>query len=92
MNLFKDLLGRRQLQRDYKETFESPHGQRVLAHILCVSGATAQRFTTDPQQLLWNEAQRHLALSIFRHVKSSIDDLPDFITEELQRTQEQVKE
>lgn len=87
----KNLLARRQLTRDYKETFGTPHGQRVLRHILSISGATRPRFTTDADQLRWNEAQRHFALSIFRQVASS-DDLPDFITEELKNTEEQAKQ
>ncbi len=84
------ILERIQLSRDYRETFESPHGKRVLLHLLKISGATAPRFTTDPQQLLWNEAQRHLALSIFRQARSSLD-LPEYLEEELKRTEEQQK-
>lgn len=80
------------LRRDYKETFGSPHGERVLAHILRISGATVPRFTTDADQLRWNEAQRHFALSIFRQVHSSMDTLPDYITEELKRSEEQHKQ
>ena len=86
-----DLFVRAQLKRDYKETFESPHGKRVLQHILRVSGATAPRFTSDADTLRWNEAQRHLALSIFRQVHSSLDQLPDYIAEELKRTEAESK-
>lgn len=81
------LLRRTALTRDYKETFGSPHGQRVLAHILRVSGVTAPKFSLEPNQLLWNEAQRHFALSIFRQVHSSLDKLPDHIEEELSNTE-----
>lgn len=83
-----DILKRHQLVRDYKETFETAHGQRVLRHILEVSGATKPKFTTDADQLRWNEAQRHLALSIFRQVHTSLDKLPDFIAEEMQKTEQ----
>lgn len=82
-----DPLARIKLRRDYKETFETPHGKRVLAHLLKVSGATAPRFTADADQLRWNEAQRHFALSIFRQVHSSMDTLPDYITEELKKSE-----
>lgn len=85
------LLDRIKLKRDYAEAFGTPHGKRVLAHILRVSGATAPRFATDSDQLRWNEAQRHLALSIFRQVHSSMDLLPDYITDELKRSEEQFK-
>lgn len=81
------IIERIRLVRDYKETFGTPHGERVLRHILSVSGATRPKFTTDPDQLRWNEAQRHLALSIFRQVHSSMDNLPDFITEEMQKAE-----
>lgn len=85
------LLERRRLKRDYQETFSTPHGQRVLAHILRISGATSPRFTTDSDQLRWNEAQRHLALSIFKQVHSSLDPLPDHIEEEINRAEQNLK-
>lgn len=83
------LLDRTKLKRDYQETFGTPHGKRVLAHILRVSGATAPKFTADSDQLRWNEAQRHFALSIFRQVHTSMDNLPDYITEELKRAEQE---
>lgn len=83
----KILLSRLRLKRDYKETFETEHGRRVLAHILKVSGATHPKFTTDPQQLLWNEAQRHLALSIFKQVHSSEDRLINQLEESTNHTE-----
>ena len=85
--MIEQFFKRRQLLRDYKETFNTPHGTRVLHHILEVSGATRPKFATDADQLRWNEAQRHFALSIFRQVHSSMDQLPDFITEEMQKTE-----
>lgn len=85
------VLERVKLKRDYEETFGTPHGQRVLAHILRISGATAPKFTSDADQLRWNEAQRHFALSIFRQVHASTDNLPDYITEELKRTEQEQK-
>lgn len=81
-------LERLRLQRDYKETFGTPHGERVLKHIMQVSGATAPKFATDADTLRWNEAQRHFAFSIFRQVHASTDKVPDYITEELRRIEE----
>jgi hypothetical protein len=83
------LLERIRLKRDYQETFGTPHGERVLKHLLSISGATRPKFTTDADQLRWNEAQRHFALSIFRQVHASMDTLPDYITEELKRSENQ---
>lgn len=82
---------RLRIKRDYQETFCTPHGKRVLAHILRASGATAPKFTTDSDQLRWNEAQRHLALSIFRQVHSSLDNLPDLIAEEITKQEERTQ-
>lgn len=85
------ILERIQLKRDYEETFGTPHGERVLKHILRVAGVTTMRFSSEAETLRWNEAQRHFALSIFRQVHSSMDNLPDYITEELKRTEEEQK-
>lgn len=85
--MIAEFFQRRQLKRDYQETFNTPHGTRVLRHLLAVSGVTKPKFATDADQLRWNEAQRHFALSIFRQVHASTDQLPDFITEEMQKTE-----
>ena len=85
------ILARIELNRDYKETFGTPHGERVLKHILSISGATRPKFTTYADQLMWSEAQRPFAFSIFRQVHSSMDNLPDYITEELKKSEEQAQ-
>jgi len=90
--ILKTLTDHLQLSRDYREVFGTEHGKRVLNHILRVSGATSMRFTTEAERLIWNEAQRHLALSIFRRVHTSLDKLPDYIQEEIRRTEEEKKE
>ena len=78
----KQLHKRIQIKRAYSKVFSGPDGKLVLEHILSVSGATSPKFSTDKDQLLWNEAQRHFALSIFRQVHSS-DQLPEHMLEEL---------
>lgn len=82
-------LERIRLKRDYMETFGTPHGERVLRHILKTAGATQPRFSTDDRQLLWNEAQRHFAMSIFRQVQGSMDKMPDYLTEQLKQTEQE---
>jgi len=79
------------IKRDYIETFSSPHGERVLKHILRVAGVTHPKLSTDADTIRWNEAQRHFALSIFRQVHASMDTLPDYITEEMKRSEENQK-
>ncbi len=81
----KRLLRRRQLARDYIETFSTDHGKRVLADILNRAGVTRPQFHSDPGVTQFNEGHRHLAFSIFRQVHSSLDQLPDFIAEETKR-------
>ena len=83
------LLARIYRKREYMKVFGTPEGKRVLAHILSVSGVTHPRFHTDPMQTAHNEGQRHLAMSIFRQVHSSMDKLPDYITEEMQRLEKE---
>lgn len=87
----RQIIERLQIQRDYKTTFSTDSGKRVLAHLLKLSGATHPKFTTDADQLRWNEAQRHFAMSIFRQVHSS-DQLPDYLVEELNRQEQEQKE
>jgi len=85
----KRMLDRIHTKRDYMETFGTPHGDRVLRHIMKTAGATHPKFTTDAQQLLWNEAQRHFAMSIFRQVHGSMDKMPDYLTEQLKQTEQE---
>ena len=86
--LIDRIMARQDLQRDYKFTFETAHGQRVLKHILEAGGVTRLKFTTDPQQLLWNEAQRHFALSIFRQVHGSLDKTAEEIAEQIEKSEQ----
>lgn len=72
-----------ELKRAYMDTFGTPQGQKVLAHILKVAGVTSPRFTTDNEQTRINEGERRLAMSIFKHVHGSMDGL-------LKQIQEQV--
>lgn len=93
MDLQARLLARIYRKRDYMKTFtETPEGVRVLKHILSVAGATRPRFHSDPMQTAYNEGQRNLAMSIFRQVHSSMDKLPDYITEEMQRIEKEESE
>lgn len=85
----KRALERITLKRDYHTVFTTPEGQHVLSHLLEVSGATRPKFTLDPNEMLWNEAQRHFALSIYRQVHGSTDQLTTHITEQLRKQEEE---
>ncbi len=83
------LQARLTLKRDYIETFSTPHGQRVLADILAQAGVTRPRFNADPAITQFYEGHRHLAMSIFRQVHTSVDTLTGLLQEETKRTDEQ---
>lgn len=87
----RQIYERIQIQKDYRTLFSTPEGKRVLQHILRVSGVSRPKFTVDPNESLWNEAQRHLALSIFRQVHSS-DQLPEYLVEELNKQETEKQE
>lgn len=88
MNLFKKHQDRLALKQDYQETFGTPHGKRVLAHILRTAGVTHPRFTTDNEQTRINEGERRLAASIFNEVHTSSDKLIELMQDELNKTEE----
>ena len=79
------------LRRDYKTTFETPEGQRVLAHILRTAGVTRPRFTTNIETTRINEGERRLAMSIFNEVHSSTDALISQMQDEITRQEEENK-
>lgn len=83
------LQARLTLKRDYIETFSTPHGKRVLADILAQAGVTRPRFNADPAITQFYEGHRHLAMSIFRQVHTSVDTLTGLLQEETKRTDEQ---
>jgi hypothetical protein len=88
MNLLDTLFSRLQLKRDYAETFNTPHGRRVLADILRRSGVTAPKFESDPEKARLMEGHRHLAHSIYRMVHASDEPLLKLISEEQRRNSE----
>jgi hypothetical protein len=85
-------LYRLELKRDYMDTFSTPHGKRVLAHILSVAGVTRPRFTADNELTRINEGERRLAMSIFRFVHDSTDELVNLMVEETKRREAQQKQ
>lgn len=71
------------LKNDYVETFSTPHGKRVLNHILKVSGVTLPRISLDIEQTRINEGERRLAYSIYAQVHGSQDLLLEQLREQL---------
>lgn len=78
-------LERLQLKKDYQETFSTPHGRRVLAHLLRTAGVTRPRFSLDIEQTRINEGERRFAMSIYNFVHTSEDELLKLMSEELKQ-------
>lgn len=84
MSLLQRAKERFQLTQDYKETFASDAGERVLKHILRTAGVTRPRFTSDNELTRINEGERRLAFSIYRMAKTTeTKELPDYIEGEI---------
>jgi hypothetical protein len=92
MNPLKYFQRRKSIKDDYVETFSTPHGQRVLNHILRQAGVTDPRFHSDPATTQFYEGHRHLAMSIFRQVHSSPEHLTGLISGEIKRREIENKE
>jgi len=59
------LWGRRQRQGDYRRTFSSPHGRRVLLHLMQVNGILDRSAgTPDPHASLVKDGRRLAVLGI----------------------------
>lgn len=75
MNLVEHFKKGAMLRADYRETFSSPSGKRVLSHLgrLCkVADAT---FTPDERRATWNESRRALWLQIVKTLTTNEEDL-----------------
>lgn len=59
----------RRMRQDYKTTFGSPHGERVLADLARVCGATVTTFRTNPFEMARNEGMR----GVFLYVQGLLD-------------------
>ena len=70
------------LHSDYKKTFSTPEGQRVLSHIMKVGFVTRPTIGRTPEETMSNEGMRRLALSIMRFVKKDHEAMVASIAEE----------
>lgn len=70
---------------DYKSTFDTPHGERVLRHLMRVSGVTGSSFVAgDPHATAFKEGQRHIVMSILKFTKKDTEALIKQIEEGLE--------
>ena len=69
----RDLIGRTEA---YQETFDTPQGRKVLAHLMKVSGVTSNNFVSgDPHATSFNEGKRYIVMTILRAVNRDTTEL-----------------
>lgn len=82
----RELLRRSQRHIDYRTTFASPAGKRVLAHLVRQFGHFDRSTLTagDPQATAFREGQRYVVCCLLRQLGRlpvGPDDLPPFAEE-----------
>lgn len=81
-------LYRSKLHRDYDLTFNTPHGRRVLHHLMRTGKVVTPVADPDPNQSLRNEGMQHLVLSILRFLKKRPDQIAETTEEAIQKEYE----
>lgn len=73
----------RQISIDYKSTFDSPHGKKVLYHLAkaCYVMSTTVPRTFDKDMMLFREGQRSVVLNIMKNVNMNLEQLEKLIRE-----------
>lgn len=68
---------------DYKSTFDSPHGRKVLYHMAktCFVMSTTVPRDFDKDKMLFREGQRSVILSIMKNVNMNLEQLEKLIKE-----------
>ena len=56
----------RDFQHDLQAIWDTPEGKRFFAVFLDHCGVVNPRFARDPQEIVWNESRRHLAMSYLK--------------------------
>lgn len=66
-------------QQTYKQAFEGPAGEFLLASLLDFSGFYKQSFSSDPYQTAFNEGKRAVALHIIQLLDLKEEDLRNLV-------------
>lgn len=69
---------------DYKRTFQSEHGERVLRHLMKRFGILNSTMTDNPYLTAFNEGQRSVVIEIIRKLKIDVKRLETEIFKEPQ--------
>jgi hypothetical protein len=75
---------------DYKEAFRSPHGQRVLQHLIDMYMTKTSHVEGDPHSTAFNEGARNVVLMIIKKLKLDIGQLQEML--EHQEEEEDVRD
>jgi hypothetical protein len=75
-------LRQKQLLIDYKMTFNTEHGRRVLADIAKQCWVNQDIFDGDALTMAYREGQRSTALRVLRTLKMDSEAIENLITEE----------
>lgn len=81
----KGVLGKRKLKADYQRTFGSPHGQRVLHHLMQENGVLSTTVAVnghkgiDSHATMVNEGRRYAVLAILQMTQFTERDLRSFV-------------
>lgn len=82
MSLLAKLRERRELVQDYRLTFGTPSGQRVLKHLLKEAGITVPLLSIDRDTILVEKGRQQIVWSIHRLAHTEID-----LTKEIEEQQ-----
>lgn len=71
------------LKASYEKVFCNGDGERVLRHLLKVSGLISPEIITDTNLLLVRQGQQHIVLTILKTINKDNSELIEQITESM---------
>lgn len=79
------LLRRKEIQKAYRQVFNTEEGKQVLSHLMKNSFITRSTFVAgDPHQTAMNEGSRRVVLSILAFINKDEKEMQKQIEQELQ--------
>lgn len=76
---------------DYKRTFSTEHGKRVLEHLMIQGNVLTPVTGTDTNELLIMEGKRRLCLTILQNTELDIAFLKDSLKKMYEKQKEQME-
>ena len=67
---------------DYQKTFNTPHGKRVLRHLMKVHGFMNAVFVPDALAMSYNEGARNVVVQILQKIRMDLVSLENEIIEQ----------